>query len=155
MREEIEATVGGERRARDDGRLRALEQILTQNRREIERHRRDARRAIAAFGLDPSHRWLAAARIERALQAIARNLQPTCDGAHLVHERHYGVVEILAALQSLANELESFGEQVDLADGVVERDTQTRFPDRMLGELVGETDDRFTTFLQEHLEQIE
>ena len=56
-REEVEPAVGGERRARHDGRRRAAEEILAQNRREVERHastrsRRGRVRAISIQRID-------------------------------------------------------------------------------------------------------
>src|SRR5918992_1316081 len=48
-REEVEAAVGRECRARDDRRRCALEQVLAQNRGEVEWHRRNGYHAVLAL----------------------------------------------------------------------------------------------------------
>ena len=100
-REKVEASVGRERRAGDDVVVDALEQILAQNRREIERHASTRSTcSLAPAHLDPAHRRRRLARrIERAAQPVARRSAAGASRARISFEqRHDRLVAALVAL---------------------------------------------------------
>src|SRR5262249_28988346 len=110
--------------------------------------------AISSLCLDPTNDCLAVARIERAPQAVSRHLQAPNHRAHLIEQRHQ-FLRALAALESLAHELEALAQEIDLAKRVAECRAQPRSPNRVLRKVLGETQLYFSAFLQERVEQIE
>src|SRR4029079_11435878 len=153
-REKIEASIRSKRGAGDDRRHRSLEEIFAKDRREVERHGRRAHRAVSSLCFDPAHRWLTVARIERASHAVAGILEPANDRAHLVEERHQ-FFRTLSALETLAHELQSLAEQVDLSEGVAEGGAQSRAPNWVFRKVLGEAQLHLATFPQERVEQVE
>ncbi len=155
-RDEREFRVRRQRRAGDDRRFRSREQIVAQNWREVERDRRRGNALIAAARLEPPHRSIPRGRIEGLCQRIASACEAPRDGTQLGNEREGRLVLPLSGLHSLADESQAVEQDLDLGDGVVERNGESAFPDRIGGEIVGQSHGRLHATGDErrqHLEQ--
>ena len=134
-----ELATGRERGARQDHRLDAVEQVLLEQRREVERHRRgrDVGDLLAA-PLEPAHRRRRARRrAERRRETRRRGVEPPHHAPQLADELRPPLARVVER-QAVGDGLHAVPQAPERDQQVVERDAQALGPDDVARELVAQ-----------------
>ena len=155
-REEFKARIGRERGAGEYRRLYAAEEVLAENRREVERDCRYSDISFSTAQLDPpDHRLALCRRTKRALEREGRSFQPAADRHHLTDKRQHCFIRLFRAFHAYPDHVETVLKHSDLAEQICKRDVESRFPNWIAREISGGAAYGFAAKLEVRVQQIE